>query len=95
MNLDEAALARQALPAAAGCARRLERSRQKLARRFPVNAATITALPPDAEDDLDAFLKRFEQLVTILQNEIFKAIAVLGGEDIRDLSRREIAELME
>jgi uncharacterized protein YutE (UPF0331/DUF86 family) len=26
---------------------------------------------------------------------VFKAIAVLGGEDIRELSRREIAELME
>jgi uncharacterized protein YutE (UPF0331/DUF86 family) len=60
-----------------------------------MSAATITALTPEAEDDLDAFLKRFEQLVTTLQNEIFKAIAALGGEDIRELSRREIAELME
>jgi uncharacterized protein YutE (UPF0331/DUF86 family) len=95
VNADEAALARQALLAAAGCARRLERSRRELAGRFPMSAATITALTPEAEDDLDAFLKRFEQLVTTLQNEIFKAIAALGGEDIRELSRREIAELME
>jgi uncharacterized protein YutE (UPF0331/DUF86 family) len=95
MSLDEARLARQALLAAGGCARRLERSRQKLAGYFPIGAATIAMLSPDAEDDLDAFLKRFEQLVNILQDDLFKAVAVLGGEDIRGLARREIAELME
>lgn len=95
MTMDEASLAWQALLAAAGCARRLERPQKKLAQRFPMNAATIAALPPETEDDLDAFLKRFEQLVNTLQDEIFKAIAVLGGEDIHGLARREIAELME
>jgi uncharacterized protein YutE (UPF0331/DUF86 family) len=93
--MEEVSLARQVLLAAAGCATRLERSRRKLACRFPLTGKTVAALPADAEDDLDAFLKRFEQLVTILQDEVFKAIAVLGGEDIRELSRREIAELME
>lgn len=95
MSVEEASLARQALLATAGCVRRLERSRTKLAPRFPLTPATVTALPPDAEDDLDAFLTRFEQLVNAIQDEVFKAIAVLGGEDIRGLARREIAELME
>jgi hypothetical protein len=56
-----------------------------------VNAAAVADPAPEAEDDLDAFLKRFEQLVNALQDEIFKAIAVLGGEDIRGLASREIA----
>lgn len=95
MTLEETSLARQALVAAAGCVRRLRRSQKKLTQRFPLNAAAVGNLSPEIEDDLDAFLKRFEQLVNTLQDEIFKAIAVLGGEDIRGLARREIAELME
>lgn len=50
---------------------------------------------PETEDDLDAFLKRFEQLVSTIQDELFKAIAVSGGEETRGLARREVAELME
>jgi hypothetical protein len=95
VTLEETSLARQALLAAAGCARRLGRSQEKLAQHFPLNAAAVGSLSPEVEDDLDAFLKRFEQLVNMLQDEIFKAIAVLGGEDVRGLARREIAELME
>ncbi len=79
----------------AGCAHRLERSQKQLARWFPLTAATLAVLPTDAEDDIDAFLKRFEQLVNAIQDEAFKAVAVLGGEDIRGLARREITELME
>ena len=95
MTAEEAVFARQALLAASGCARRLERSQKTLASRFPLTAATMTTLPADAEDDVDAFLKRFEQLVNTLQDEVFKAIAVIGEEDIRPLSRREVSELME
>jgi hypothetical protein len=95
VSADEVGLARQALLAAAGCARRLERSRRTLAGRFPLTASNIAALAPETEDDLDAFLKRFEQLVSMLQGEVFKAIAVIGGEDLHELSRREVSELME
>jgi len=94
VNAEEAALARQALRAAEGCARRLARSRATLAPRFPLSPATLGALPPDVEDDLDAFLKRYEQLVTAIQDQLFRAVAIVGGEDIRSLSRREVAELM-
>jgi uncharacterized protein YutE (UPF0331/DUF86 family) len=95
VSVDEVRLARQAVLAAAGCARRLERSHGKLAHRFPLTATVVTALSPEIEDDLDAFLKRFEQLVNTIQDELFKTIAVLGGEDVRGLARREVAELME
>ncbi len=94
MNAEEAALARQALRAAEGCARRLARSQRKLATHFPLSSATVRALPLDVEDDLDAFLKRYEQLVNAIQDELFKVVAIVGGEDIRGLARREAAELM-
>ena len=95
MSPEEAALARQALRSAEGCARRLARSQGKLAAQFPLSPARVTALPPDVEDDLDAFLKRYEQLVNTIQDELFKVVAIVGGEDVRGLARREMAELMD
>lgn len=95
MTPDETTLASQALRAAAGCARRLARSQRILALRFPLPPSAIDAIPPEVEDDLDAFLKRYEQLVTAIQDELFKAVAILGGEQIRGLARREVAELMD
>jgi uncharacterized protein YutE (UPF0331/DUF86 family) len=92
---EEAALVEQALRAAEGCARRLERSRRMLAPRFPLTAQSVEAMSPEMEDELDAFMKRFEQLVSTVQDELFKAIALLGGEDTRSLARREVTELME
>lgn len=95
MTPDETALAGQALRAAEGCARRLARSRQILAGAFPLSAATISAPDPALEDGLDAFLKRFEQLVNSIQDELFKVVAMVGDEDLRGLSRREVSELMD
>ena len=69
MSAEEAALARQTLRAAEGCARRLARSQRKLAAAFPLSSATV--------------------------DELFKVVAVIGGEDIRGLARREVAELMD
>jgi uncharacterized protein YutE (UPF0331/DUF86 family) len=66
-----------------------------LAPVFPLDPETLATLTADVEDDLDAFLKRFEQLVNTVQDDMFKAIALTGGEDVRGLARREIAELME
>jgi hypothetical protein len=56
---------------------------------------TIGALDPDVEDDLDAFLKRYEQLVNTIHDELFTVVAMVGYEDIRGLARREVSELME
>ena len=95
MSPEEAALARQALRSAEGCARRLARSQGKLAAQFPLSPARLTALPPDVEDDLDAFLKRYEQLVNTIQDELFRVVAIVGGENVRGLARREMAELMD
>ena len=49
MSAEEAALSRQALRAAEGCARRLARSQQKLATDFPLSPATVRVLPSEVE----------------------------------------------
>ena len=83
MSPEEAALAWQALRSADGCARRLTRSHGVLSDgQFPLSAARVTALPPEVEDDLDAFLKRYEQLVNTIQDELFRVVAIVGGEDV-------------
>jgi uncharacterized protein YutE (UPF0331/DUF86 family) len=92
---EEAALVDQALRAAEGCARRVRRSQRQLTVLFPLTARALQEATPEAEDDLDAFMKRFEQMVSALQDELFTAIALVGGEDTRSLSRREVTELME
>jgi uncharacterized protein YutE (UPF0331/DUF86 family) len=92
---EEAALAHQALRSVEACARRLRRSQGTLATQFPLSPARVAALPPEVEDDVDAFLKRYEQLVNAIQDELFKVVAIVGGEDVRGLARREVAELMD
>lgn len=94
MSPEEAALAWQALRSADGCARRLARSHALLSAEFPMSALRIAALPAEVEDGVDAFLKRYEQLVNAIQDELFKAVAIAGGEDLRGLARREVTELM-
>ena len=66
MNPEEASLAREALRAGAGCARRLVRSQRVLAPQFPLSPTAVGAMTPEVEDDLDAFIKRYEQLVGLL-----------------------------
>ena len=55
---------------------------------------TTQDLPAEVEDDIDAFLKRYEQLVGAIQDELFRSVAIIGGEDVRSLAPREVAELM-
>lgn len=81
--------------AAERVAARLRRSRQALAGVLPVTAADVGTLPAPAEDAIDAFLKRFEQLQDLIQNGLFRTLALLEGESVAALSRRDIALLME
>jgi hypothetical protein len=55
----------------------------------------LQALAPEQQDDIDAFLKRYEQLVLTLRDHVFIGIALREGEEPREMSRRDVAELME
>jgi uncharacterized protein YutE (UPF0331/DUF86 family) len=79
----------------AGCVRRLGASHAKLRKLFPLDAERLESLSADDEEAIDAFLKRFEQLVATVQDQVFKGIAIAEGEDTRAMSRRDATERME
>jgi hypothetical protein len=60
-----------------------------------INPAQLPALKLRQQDDTDAFLKRFELLVLTLQDQVFIGLAIREGEDLRELSRSDVTELME
>jgi len=91
----EPALLRRGLAASERCAARLERSLRRLRALLPIDPAHLPALEPRQQDDIDAFLKRFEQLVLTLQDQVFVGLAIQESEDPRELSRRDVTELME
>jgi hypothetical protein len=94
VTLPEPALLRRGLVAAERCAVRLQRSVARLQALFPLDAARLQTLEPRRQDDIDAFLKRFEQLVLTMQDQVFIGLAMREGEDPREQSRRDLAELM-
>ena len=95
MSAPEPALLRRGVSAMERCAVRLRRSLARLDAFFPIQASRLQNLAPERQDDVDAFLKRFEQLVLTLQDQVFVGLAILEGENPREMSRRDLAELME
>lgn len=75
-------------------AERLRRSCSELGRRLPFNEESLERLDPAGEDALDAFLKRYEQLVDLVETRLFRGLALLEGEDVQDKSKRDLALLM-
>jgi hypothetical protein len=95
---DEAELLRESLRAAVGIAARLRRSLDELRPIMPLTPERLERLDEAGEKALDAFMKRYEQLVTTLQDQVFEAVvAVTGGPPAggKLASRRDYAELME
>ncbi|MBF0305998.1 MAG: hypothetical protein HQL41_10175 [Alphaproteobacteria bacterium] len=76
-------------------AARLEKSLARMAPMLPLTDAALDALDDSADDALDAFLKRWDQLADLIENRLFRGLASLEGEDLTDMSKRDIAMLME
>lgn len=95
MSAPESSLLRRGVIAMQRCAARLRRSLACLDAFFPIDASRLQDLVPNRPDDIDAFLKRFEQLVLTLQDQVFVGLAIREEEDPREMSRRDVAELME
>jgi len=95
VSAPEPVLLRLGLVAMQRRALRLGRSLARLDAFFPIEAGRLQALAPEQQDDIDAFLKRFEQLVLTLQDQVFIGLALREGEEPREMSRRDVAELME
>lgn len=75
--------------------KRLRMSMERLAQLFPLADTQIDKLNDDNQESLDAFLKRFEQLEDIIENRLFRGLAVLEQEDILEKSKRDLVNLME
>ncbi|TCZ64326.1 hypothetical protein [Roseicella aquatilis] len=75
---------------------RLRRSRERLAPLIPLDAEGLAALDEDTLERTDALIKRFENLVNTLQDQVFHLIA--ENELARDperMSRRDVLDTME
>jgi hypothetical protein len=83
------------LQSAERVASRLSRSTQKLAPVMLISAADIDRLDDNIQEAIDAFIKRFEQLQDIIENRLFRGIALLEQEDIYGQSKRDLTLLME
>jgi hypothetical protein len=90
-----ATIFRDNFAAAHAIARRLRKSYRQLAGLFPLSPASLSELDDDDQQAVDAFLKRFEQLVSAIQDTLFRGLAVLERESLAGRSRRDVAELME
>lgn len=77
-------------------AQRLQASLDTLGRFHPFDATRVTEADIAVPDATDAFLKRLENLVNHIQDQVWRRIVVDEGfRDPAEMSRRDIAELME
>ena len=67
----------------------------KLAGQFPATIDTVARWNEEQEESVDAFILRYSQCVTMIQEQLFKGIAYLEQEDISDKSNRDKTLLME
>ena len=80
------------------CQQRVDKlaySLSKNADQFPATAQTVAQWGEDQEESVDAFILRYSQCVTMIQEQLFKGIAYLEQEDISDKSNRDKTLLME
>jgi uncharacterized protein YutE (UPF0331/DUF86 family) len=85
-----------ALDDAERIAEALRRSLARLAPSFPFDAARVAGQDEAARTETDAFLKRFENLVNHLQDQVWRRIVAEEGlRDPATMSRRDILDYME
>ncbi len=74
---------------------RLAYSRASVSGLFPMSPAGLGQITDAEEERLDALLFRFSSAFSMVQDQLFKSIAIVEGEDISTSSRRDVANLME
>lgn len=79
----------ESLAGAAVVARRLGTWRQHVAPLTPATAQNMATVTDDHQVYVDAFYKAFETLQDILENRCFRAILLLEGEPVAEMSRRD------
>jgi hypothetical protein len=80
------------------CAQRvikLKNSVNKTEHLFPLAPSTVVALSDAEEESIDALILRYSQCVSMIQDQLFRGVALLEQENLSDKSNRDKALLME
>lgn len=86
---------RDAVASASRIGGRLRESLADLAAVMPISPAAVENMDRHLAVFTDAFLKRFESLVSQLQDQVWPRAAAFENEDPAPLSRRDVMELMD
>lgn len=70
-------------------------SLNKMRPLFELTPETAALLTDEQKESLDALIIRYTQCVSIIQDQIFKGLAIAEQEDITDKSNRDKTLLME
>jgi hypothetical protein len=62
---------------------------------LPLTISTLDGMTDEQEECLDALILRYSQCVSMMQDHLFRGIALIEQEDISDKSNRDKALLME
>lgn len=81
--------------AAHASAVRLAWSLQRLRPLFPISANRVAQLDVEQTEALDALLHRFTNLLAMVQDRLFRGVALLEEEDLTGRSKRDLTNLME
>jgi hypothetical protein len=86
---------RRSLLAAERIGLRLRWSLEDVRALVPFDAEAVERMDRATADATDAFLKRFESLVSQMQDQVWPQLLVAEGEDPEAMSRRDVVERME
>lgn len=75
--------------------RKLAYSLNKNRSLFPMTREQIQNLTDEQEESIDALILRYSQCVSMIQDQIFRGVALVEQEDLSDKSNRDKALLME
>lgn len=85
----------EALAMADAVAVRLRKSQEDLAGILPIEAHALAELGNQEHANIDALIKRVENLQDILQRRVFRALLMAEGEAVRGQPAPAIADLLE
>ena len=80
------------------CKQRVEKLSYSLNKNrplFPLTTKTVAQLSDEQEESIDALILRYSQIVSMIQDQVFRGIAYIEQEDISHKSNRDKVLLME
>ncbi|MFA6921523.1 MAG: hypothetical protein WC216_06735 [Gallionella sp.] len=95
MSRDETQLLARSVSACKERIASLQYSVAKNAPVFPLSLDSLKNISEDQKESIDAMILRYSQCVSMIQDQLFKGIAIAEQEDINDKSNRDKSLLME